>query len=153
MQLAEDGDRQASKLAALWHDIWLEAYSWLRYFFVYLLPRGLSYPFQFAIWNGFYTLLLVAVLAGNVGTGPVRDFLQALRFDLWSKLFGQNSGTALGALLTSLPGWFVFGGGILLVVWGGSCLLLGAAPTAVLQVVERRRHPDRARAGAPHVIP
>jgi hypothetical protein len=118
MQLAEDGDRQASKLAALWHDIWLEAYSWLRYFFVYLLPRGLSYPFQFAIWNGFYTLLLVAVLAGNVGTGPVRDFLQALRFDLWSKLFGQNSGTALGALLTSLPGWFVFGGGILLVVWG-----------------------------------
>jgi hypothetical protein len=107
-----------SGITQAWHDLWSELYSWSRWFYLYLLPSWLSFPFQFSAVRILYALALLALVLVYIPIGPFRFFIQESMVDLWKKLIGENSASALSTLLQSFPAGWVLLSLIILVVWG-----------------------------------
>src|SRR5574341_2506954 len=92
-------ERIPGKISETWRDLVSELYSWSRWFLVYLLPKGLSYPFQYTAGKIIYSLALAALILVYIPAGPFRSFVQDSMVDLWKKLVGENSADALPPLL------------------------------------------------------
>jgi tetratricopeptide (TPR) repeat protein/predicted transcriptional regulator with HTH domain len=116
MRTIREGNQ--SKITQAWQDLLSELYSWLRWFYVYLLPSWLSFPFQFSAVRILYALALLALVLVYIPIGPFRFFIQESMVDLWKKLVGENSANALSTLLQSFPVGWVLLSLVILVLWG-----------------------------------
>jgi hypothetical protein len=116
--MREKREGKQRKTIQVWQSLLSEISSWLRWIYFYLLPKWLSFPFRFSVGKTLYTLALIALVLVYIPAGPLRAFIQESIYDLWKKLVGEGSASALAALLESFPVSWVLFSIVFLGLWG-----------------------------------